>query len=103
MGSNGFKCGAPGWCDVTDISGHDGHSVHQCGGGEEAIDVRQGIDGVEPPPSIRHRSIHVDDTIPEPGTGSVQPSAQSDGGARGAAGDTFSTAPQFPQCQDAHE
>ena len=58
-------------------------------------------------PSRPHRSataaIHVDDTIPEPGTGSVQPSAQSDGGARVAAGDTFSTAPQFPQCQDAHE
>ena len=93
----------PGWGDVTDISRHDGHSVHQCGGGEEAIDVRQGIDNAEPSPSIRHRAIHVHDTIPEPGTGSVQPGAQSDGGARVAAGYTFGTAPQFPQCQDAQE
>ena len=92
-----------GWTDVTYVSRHDDHSVHECGGGEEAIDVRQGIDGAEPPPSIRHRTIHVDDTTSESGTGSVQPGAQYDGGARVAAGDAFGAAPQFPQCQDAQE
>ena len=92
-----------GWRDVTDVSRNDGHSVHQCGGAKEAIDVRDGIDGAEPAPAIGHRAIHVDDTTPEPSTGSIQRGAQGAGGARVAAGDAFGAAPQFPQRQDADE
>ena len=76
-----------GWRDVTDVSRNDGHSVHQCGDAKEAIDVRDGIDGAEPAPAIGHRAIHVDDTTPEPSTGSIQRGAQGAGGARVAAGD----------------
>ena len=57
--------------------------------------------------SLPHRSatapVHVHDSIPEPDTGPVQPSAQRGGGTRVAAGDTLGTTPQFPQCQDTDE
>ena len=67
-----IQTGCSGWGDVVHVSRHDGHCVYKCGGGEEAVDVPEGVGDGEPSPPICHRRIHVDDAISEPSACAIE-------------------------------
>ena len=86
---------------VLQVAGHHHEIMHQRGGSDESIDIRQRIGDTRATPALRNSAIDIQNTISEPVENEIQPQGNRSDGVPTA--DPFNAVPQFTQGQNAQE